>query len=91
MESMVTLELTAAQAHALQEFIPRFADIIEGEAVAELRPMDNEENIAHSALCWLCFSMNEQLKDISRNEIRKQYQSIKEHYKEYLRRQAKEN
>jgi len=87
----VTVELTLAMASALETFLPRFADMIQGEATAELRPMGTLENLAHDALSWTFLSLQDDLKRANKQEIRKQINHFHEGYVKELDKQAKEN
>jgi len=87
----VVIRLTAVQAAQLEKYLKPFADSIEGEAVKECRPMTSKENIAHSALCWMAFCIDSDLKHIPVQEIRERFYKEHERYTNELKRQSLEN
>lgn len=87
----INITLTLAQADVLSRYLKHIADSIEGQAVAEVRPMDNEEDLIVSALSWMFIEITGELNNVKEIDILEQRASYNKHYRKELQRQARDN
>ncbi len=87
----INITLTLAQADVLSRYLKQIADSIEGQAVAEVRPMDNEEDLMVSALSWMFIEITGELNSVSEEDVLRQRANYNKHYRKELQKQARDN
>lgn len=87
----INLQLTLSQADELSKHLKRFADIIEGEAVGEIRPLTSEEDLLISALSWLKIDIDSSLDSVQSYEIEQQRGNYNKAYRIHLNRLKRNN
>jgi hypothetical protein len=91
MVKTINLQLTLAQADELSQNLKKFADMIQGKSVGDIRPLSPEEDLLIAALSWLKVDIESSLSKHNQKDIQQQRNLYKRSYLKCLMRQAQEN